>query len=98
LSDDATNGGTFTVLEETVSLTEYIALGLSQGSSYQFKVETRNAYGFSVYSNTVTIIAGQVPAQPSAPVTTWSPDDVIITWTSPDNGGSSITGYTLSIR
>jgi hypothetical protein len=31
-------------------------------------------------------------------VTTWSPDDVIVTWTAPDNGGSIITGYTVSIR
>jgi hypothetical protein len=30
-------------------------------------------------------------------VTTWSPDDVIITWVAPDNGGSPITGYTVSI-
>jgi hypothetical protein len=39
-----------------------------------------------------------VPAQPSAPVTTWSPDDVVLTWTPPDDGGSTITGYTVSIR
>jgi hypothetical protein len=46
----------------------------------------------------VTILASQVPAQPDAPVTTWSPDDVIFTWTAPDDGGSPITGYTVSIK
>jgi hypothetical protein len=50
------------------------------------------------YSSVVSILAAQVPAQPSAPVTTWSPDDVVVTWTESDNGGSPITGYTLSIR
>jgi hypothetical protein len=61
-TDDATNGAIFTVKEETVLPTEYNVEGLTQGSSYQFKVETRNAYGFSEFSNTVTIIAAQVPA------------------------------------
>jgi hypothetical protein len=62
-------------------------------------VEARNVYGFSLtYSSIVSILTAQVPAQPTAPTTTWSPDDVIITWTAPDNGGSPITGYTLSIR
>jgi hypothetical protein len=36
--------------------------------------------------------------QPVAPLTTWNPDDVIITWNAPDDGGSPIIGYTVSIR
>ena len=43
-------------------------------------------------------MTAQPPAQPLAPTTTWNPDDVVISWTSPDNGGSTITGYTVSIR
>ena len=39
-----------------------------------------------------------MPAQPFAPTTTWLPDNVVITWVSPDNGGSPITGYTITIR
>jgi len=39
-----------------------------------------------------------VPAQPVAPITTWSPDNVIVTWTAPDNGGSPVTGYMITIR
>ena len=31
-------------------------------------------------------------------MTTWSPDDVIITWSAPDNGGSPILGYVVYIR
>jgi len=31
-------------------------------------------------------------------VTTWVPDDVIVSWTAPDNGGSPITGYIVTIR
>ncbi len=69
---------------------------MTQGLTYQFKVEARNAYGYSAYSNTVSVLTAQVPAQPVAPITTWSPDNVIVAWTAPDNGGSPITGYLVS--
>lgn len=39
-----------------------------------------------------------MPAKPDAPVTTWVPDDVFIYWTSPDDGGSPITGYRVSME
>jgi len=58
----------------------------------------RNAYGFSVFSDTISILTAQKPAQPSPPTTLWIPDDVIITWTAPDNGGSAITGYIVTIK
>jgi hypothetical protein len=60
-------------------------------------VQAQNAYGYSTYSNVVSILAAQVPAQPLAPTTTWSPDNVIVTWSAPDSGGSPITGYSVSI-
>jgi len=64
---------------------------------YTYYVEARNAYGYSVFSNTVAVLAAQVPDQPAAPVTTWNPDDVIISWITPDNAGSAVTGFTLTI-
>ena len=98
LYTDNASGSVFTVLEETLTATEYTVTGLTQGTTYQFKVEVRNLYGYSEFSNTVTILAAQVPAQPEAPLTTWSPDDVVITWTEPDNGGSPITGYRVRVK
>jgi len=72
---------------------------LTEGSTYQFKVEARNAYGFSVFSNTVSILAAQIPDQPfPAPTTTWIPDNVIVSWSIPDSGGSPITGYKVYLR
>ena len=35
---------------------------------------------------------------PEVPTTVWSPDDVIVNWITPDNGGSPITGYIVTIR
>ena len=46
----------------------------------------------------ISILTAQVPAQPIAPTTNWLPDNVVISWTAPDNGGSPITGYTVMIR
>ena len=76
----------------------YNATSLTKGSTYQFKVEARNMYGFSVSSNTVSILAAQVPDQPTAPTTTWIPDNIIVTWYIPDSGGSPITGFKVFLR
>jgi hypothetical protein len=51
---------------------------MMQGKVYTFKVKARNIYGFSVFSDSVSILAAQVPAQPQAPSTVWRPDDVVI--------------------
>jgi titin len=88
--DTATNGATFSVLQESVVVPEFLATGLTQGLVYQFKVEARNAYGFSVYSDTVSILTAQVPDQPSAPTTSRSGDSIIVTWSAPNSGGSPI--------
>ena len=94
---DLATGSTFTILATGVTSLSYTITSLSQGLTYQLKVEARNAYGFSVYSNSVSILTAQVPSQPVAPTTTWSPDNVIVDWTAPDDGGSPITGYTISL-
>ena len=97
-SDSATLGVTFTEVAANIVATTYTVDSLTQGQTYQFKVEARNIYGYSVYSDIVSIVTAQPPAQPTAPSTTWNPDDVVISWTSPDSGGSTITGYKVSIR
>lgn len=49
-------------------------------------------------SNTVSILAAQVPTQPVAPVTSLFLTNVVITWTAPYNGGSAITAYQIVIQ
>lgn len=67
---------------------------------YQFKVEVRNKYGYSVFSNTVSILSSQIPSRPAKPTTTWNiaTDEVTITWVAPDDGGSAIISYTVYIQ
>ena len=95
-TDEAT-GTDFVVLEASLTTLTYTATSLTQGATYKFKVKARNIYGDSVYSETVTVLAAQVPAQPVTPVTTWIPDIVVVTWVAPDDGGSPITGYKVTI-
>jgi hypothetical protein len=95
---DAATASTFTALDYDIHALSYTVTELQQGLTYQFKVQAYNDYGYSVFSNIISILTAQVPAQPVAPITTWSPDNVIITWSAPDNGGSPITGYVITIR
>ena len=87
------------IFQAVITDTEFTALELTQGSTYLFKVEARNIYGYSFYSNVISVLVAQIPAQPEAPLTTWDQpnDDVVISWVAPDDGGSAITGYRVSI-
>lgn len=61
-------------------------------------IQSRNDVGFSNFSNVVTVLAAQIPAQPVAPRTIIVGSNVQIIWNSPDNGGSAITSYIIQIR
>jgi titin len=56
--DDASDGAQFVELVSGLNDLSYTALGLTQGSTYRFKVEARNVYGYSfAFSNQVEILA-----------------------------------------
>ena len=67
------------------------------GTQYNFKVQARNKYGFSLFSETLTILAAQKPSQPAAPITQISGANVLIKWSAPVSGGSAITSYDIKI-
>jgi hypothetical protein len=94
----AVSGGTFGILADAVAGTSYTVSTLQPGTTYEFKVEARNAYDFSTYSNTVSILVAYVPDAPvlANDLTTTSDSVIKITWTEPFNGGSEILGYSLS--
>jgi len=88
----------YLVLESGITTKSYTATGLSAGVTYHFKVEARNEYGYSDFSNEVSILAAQTPVQPNAPTTTVNGPVVDIDWTEPYDNGSPIFGYIITIR
>lgn len=69
------------------------------GTRYLFKVQARNAFGYSADSATVSILQAEKPLKPDAPTTLEISDQaVIIDWNAPSDQGSPITAYIIYIR
>jgi len=70
--------------------------GLSDGTTYLFRVSASNTAGVSepTVSNPVTTIAP--PAAPSDVTGAAGDGQVLVSWTAPSNGGSPITQYTVT--
>jgi hypothetical protein len=70
---------------------------LIPGRYYKFYVQARNSVGYSESSEVITILAAQLPTKPQAPVTTLLGENMRITWTQPDDGGTPILSYRILI-
>ena len=79
------------------------AQAISSGSNYKFKVEARNAVGYSVYSAEIDILAAIIPGAPSEPITYNDGTNVYLRWDAPSENpvtdyGDVIRGYKVLIR
>jgi hypothetical protein len=87
------------VLASGLTVKEYVtSVALTSGRTYAFKVEARNAVGYSLVSVPLYVLTAIVPHKPTAPVTSVVGSDILTQWTIPEDGGSSITGYTIKFR
>lgn len=55
--DQASGVDVYVELRDGLTETSFTATGLIRGSTYKFKVQARNEYGFSAYSTVATILA-----------------------------------------
>ncbi|GAB2863961.1 hypothetical protein GCM10027176_77330 [Actinoallomurus bryophytorum] len=79
------------------STTTRTLTGLSAGASYTFTVAAVNALGTSSASpQSNAVIPYTVPGQPVITAATAGDSSATLTWTAPSNGGSAITGYTIT--
>ncbi len=70
----ASTGGSFSILASGVIPTTYTATSLTAGVTYQFKVESRNSYGYSDYSTAITMLCAYIPEPPTTVTTSNSAD------------------------
>lgn len=92
----AEQGGTFNFLD-TTSDTSYIATSLTFGTTYEFKIEAKNEYGYSVYSSTLSLLSAFISATPTSIVTTIESETVKVAWSLSSANGTPITSYKVYI-
>lgn len=57
------------VRAENVQTKSYTATGLTAGLTYKFRIEARNSYDHSDYSDEISIICATIPSVPAQPTT-----------------------------
>lgn len=57
-------GGTYSVLEANIVTATYTAINLTPGLTYEFTVEARNSYGYSVVSESISLLCAFKPFPP----------------------------------
>lgn len=95
---------TYTVLVSGITTTSYSTTTLLTANTvYKFKVESRNAYGYSTsFSNEISVRAASLPSAPISlanNVAVTTSGTVGLTWLAPSsNGGSPIIDYQISYK
>ena len=94
----AEQGGAFSVLESSVVGTSYLATGLTAGSIYEFKLEAKNSYSYSAFSETLSLLCAFVPDPPMTVVTVNTNEVVTVAWSEPVSNGSPVTAYKILVE
>jgi hypothetical protein len=71
---------------------------LTYGIIYEFKVEARNQFGYSEFSDTLSLLAAYIPPEPTIVRTTLADSVITVNWNLATNNGSPITAYKVYIR
>ena len=75
--------------------TSYTVTGLTNGTTYYFRVSTRTAGGDSVPMQSAAVTPRGVPGAPGTPSGTAGAGQVSLTWSAASANGSSVTGHTV---
>jgi hypothetical protein len=86
------------VIASSITTTSYTAIELTAGTTYEFKIESRNSYGYSTYSDTLTLLCAFIADPPVIVLTVNSFDQVLVLWSEPVTNGSPITAYKIYLR
>ena len=75
-----------------------MATGLTAGTIYEFTIESRNDYGYSALSETLTLLCAFVPDPPATVASANTNELVTITWSDPVTNGSPVTAYKILVE
>ncbi len=94
---EGTAPGTETLLQNTGSAgASTTVVGLTNGTTYYFKVSAVNGIGEGPVSNEASATPVTIPGAPTALTGTAGDGQVVLNWTAPaSNGGSAITSYNI---
>ena len=95
---DVSTGEQVTTAEAAGDATSHTFEGLAPGE-YSASISAVNAEGASpiVSSTSAEVAEATVPDAPANPTATGGPASLSVQWEAPDDGGSPITGYTLTV-
>ncbi|MHB8513293.1 MAG: RCC1 domain-containing protein, partial [Actinomycetota bacterium] len=90
------SSGNETFLTQVGNVTSYTDGGLTNGTTYYYKVSAINAAGESSQSNEASATPAAPPSAPQNLTATAGNAEVTLSWSAPiSNGGTSITGYKI---
>lgn len=97
LSYDNNSGSDFLILENDILELQYDVVDLTEGLTYKFKLQARNTFGLSAYTEELILDIGFKPEQPVAPSTVVVANSVLVSWVAPWDNGSPITAYRITL-
>lgn len=102
LWDNGSNGVDWAVIETqqegAFTYSYVISTGIQAGDPYQFKFRAYNQHGQGDDSPVATIYASTRPDAPPPVTTSVQGTDIFVTWqASPDEHGSAVTAYTITL-
>jgi hypothetical protein len=87
--------GNFTAT--TTGATQAMVTGLTNGTSYTFSVTATNVRGTGPATTSNAVVPNSVPGSPTSVTATAGNALAMVQWTAPaNNGGSAISGYTVT--
>ena len=99
----STSGASFgswtSIPNSGASTTSYTVTGLTDGTSYRFKVRAVNDLGDGAESPaSASVLAASAPGKPGTPSVTVGLGSLSVSWSAPTDNGTSITGYDIEHR